>query len=292
VTALAQAQAEPFDGVHCVGLDLWRAARAVPLKPAGRRVLEVHDLPRLVQLPPARLPGMRHRRLLRRLAWADDLVVVSDWDQGRLREWGLRGPIHVVPNGVDLAYWSARPTGNGVRTDGGPVLLFPAAFNWPPNAEAARVLAEAVLPRVRAIVPDARLALAGRLPGPRLLALAADPAVSVAANPPDMRPLLAHAALVVVPTTAASGTRMKILQALAAGCPVVSTPEGARGLNLAPGRDLAVAPLVDEFAAEIVRLLTDPQARAAQSAAGRAAVQVYAWERVLGALDDVYALPR
>jgi glycosyltransferase involved in cell wall biosynthesis len=108
-----------------------------------------------------------------------------------------------------------------------------------------------------------------------------------------MRPLLAKATLVVVPIAAASGTRLKILQALAAGRAVVSTPAGAQGLPFQSGRELMIAPLADDFAAAVVRLLQDEAERAALIAAGRAAVERFDWDNVLQPLDDVYAeLPR
>lgn len=275
-----------FAAVHCLGLDLWPVARALPI---ARRVLELHDLPARLALPPRRPADGQHgqRALLRRLGEADALVVVCEPDAAVLRQWGVRVPIEVVPNGVDLAYWTLPPSPPEAHT-----LLFPAAFNWPPNAEAARVLLDEVLPRLRARVPGVGLVLAGRLPPPRLRERAArDPAVALMADPPDMRPLFARAALVVVPLAAASGTRLKILQALAAGRPVVSTPAGARGLDLEPGRDLCVAELVDAFAAEVVRLLEDESARAALANAGRVAVERFAWGRVLPALEAVYPRP-
>jgi glycosyltransferase involved in cell wall biosynthesis len=117
-----------------------------------------------------------------------------------------------------------------------------------------------------------------------------EPAASLVADPPDMRQLFARAMLIVVPLARASGTRLKILQALAAGRPVVSTPAGVQGLDLVPGRDLCVAELEDEFAAQIVRLLGDAPARAALAGAGRAAVERYEWRRVLPALDGVYSV--
>jgi glycosyltransferase involved in cell wall biosynthesis len=192
--------------------------------------------------------------------------------------------IEVVPNGVDLDYWSPSPGAPAPHT-----LLFPAALNWPPNLAAAECLLDEILPRVRQRLPQARLVIAGRLPPAPLVARCAhDPSVSLHANPADMRPHFARAALVVVPLPAASGTRLKILQALAAGRPVVSTPAGALGLDLASGRDLCVAELVEPFAAEVVRLLEDEPARATLARAGRAAVQAHAWPRALAALDVIY----
>jgi glycosyltransferase involved in cell wall biosynthesis len=274
VLRLAQRQAPPFAGVHCVGLELWPAARAARLAAGGRRVLELHDVP--------------DRSGLKALQEAGTVIVVSEAERERLRGAGVSATIQVVPNGVDLEYWSA--VAAGAKPDKTPTLLFPAAFNWAPNETAAQRLVEEVLPRVRLKQRETQVILAGRRPGPGVRRLARWPGVTVVTDPEDMRPLFARARLAVVPTTAAGGTRLKILQVLAAGRAVVSTPEGAAGLDLTPGRDLAVRPLVDEFADEVARLLSDDAARAALAAAGRTAVEGYAWEQVLAGLDRVFEI--
>lgn len=287
LTPLARRLASELPGltaVHCQGLDLWPVARTLP---ALRRVLELHDLPPELHAAPAAItPDRRHLARVQELNAASALVVVSDHDRQRLRAWGLRPPIHVLENGVDLDAWGAVPP---PAPNAPPTLLFPAALNWGPNVAAARALVEDILPLVQAAVPDVRVLIAGRQPAPDLRAWAArHPALTLLADPPDMRPLFAQASLVVVPLPAASGTRLKILQALAAGRAVVSTPAGALGLALTAGRDLVVAPLVAEFAAAVVRLLGAPAEREALVEAGRAAVARYAWPRVLAAVAEVY----
>jgi glycosyltransferase involved in cell wall biosynthesis len=237
-------------------------------------VLELHDVP--------------GPRAMKEVKEADAVIVVSQVEAERLRAQGYAGQVQVAPNGVDLAYWGA--VGPSAEISEAPVLLFPAAFNWPPNEAAARVLVEQVLAKVRVQIRGAQVVLAGRRPGPGVRALAQWPGVTLVTDPANMRPLFARASLVVVPTSETSGTRLKILQALAAGRAVVSTPEGAAGLDLVAGRDLAVAPLVDEFAAEVVRLLNDAEARAALAAAGPAAVQGYGWQQVLEGLERVYEI--
>jgi glycosyltransferase involved in cell wall biosynthesis len=222
--------------------------------------------------------------LLKRLLDAQTVIVVSRRDYDVLLQWGSLAQKEIVPNGVDLDYWSIPPAAPEPHT-----LFFPAALNWPPNLTGAELLLDEILPRVRRHLPDVRLIIAGRLPPAPLVARCArDPAVTLLANPPDMRPLFARAALVLVPLPAASGTRLKILQALAAGRPVVSTPAGAVGLDLVPGRDVCIAELVEPFAAEVVRLLEDEPARAALAQSGRVAVQPFDWPRVLTALDVIY----
>jgi len=91
-----------------------------------------------------------------------------------------------------------------------------------------------------------------------------------------------------VPIQGASGTRLKILQALAAGRPVISTPNGAAGLNLEPGKHLMVADLVQPFVEAVAQVLTDANLRGALVRAGREAAPRYDWRRCLPILDSVY----
>ena len=103
-----------------------------------------------------------------------------------------------------------------------------------------------------------------------------------------MRPIFARATLVAVPLRAATGTRHKILQAMAMGRPVVSTPIGAEGLDLEKDVQLLIAPLIEPFGDALVQLLTQPARRAALVRAGQAIIQRYAWDNYLPMLDSLY----
>jgi glycosyltransferase involved in cell wall biosynthesis len=104
----------------------------------------------------------------------------------------------------------------------------------------------------------------------------------------DVRPYLHRAAVVVAPVRAGSGTRLKILEALAAGKAVVSTPLGCEGLDVQTERDLLVADSTEKFAAEVVHLLDDPGWSAVLGARGAARVaQIYGWGTALAPLQAV-----
>jgi glycosyltransferase involved in cell wall biosynthesis len=264
--------------IHVQGAALWFA---VPLGFRGRRVLEYHDAPAAAPRPWARL------RLGLQVAAGlgpDSVIAVAAADRTRLQRWWPQAGVHVVENGVDLARWGA--------VDGKPepaTLLFPAALHWGPNATAAQVLLADVWPRVQREVADARLIIAGRKPDPDLVAtVTKTPGVTLVADPPQMEPYFVRATAVVVPVAGVTGTRLKILQALAAGRAVVSTPDGAAGLGLAAGRHLLVAPLVAPFAAAACVALQNEEMRRRLVRAGREVVAGYAWERQLVALDEVY----
>jgi glycosyltransferase involved in cell wall biosynthesis len=133
------------------------------------------------------------------------------------------------------------------------------------------------------------LELVGRGSGPRIAALAG-PRVELIGAVPSVRPHLERAALAVVPLRIGGGTRLKIVEALALGTPLVSTPVGAEGLELEGGRHLALAERPDEFAAACAALLEDPEAARRLGLAGRAQVErLYPWpalgDRLLAAWD-------
>jgi glycosyltransferase involved in cell wall biosynthesis len=106
----------------------------------------------------------------------------------------------------------------------------------------------------------------------------------------DVRPFLARAGAVIVPLRFGSGTRLKILEALAMSRPVVSTTIGAEGLNASPGRHLLVADGPEDFAAETLRLLSRPALAAALGRQGREWVEAnYDWCQIAPLMDKVYA---
>ena len=161
------------------------------------------------------------RRLERRLLHVADVVsVVSETDRARLPS--TRGRVIICPNGhehPELLWRSSEPTA-----------VFVAQLGWRPNVDGALWLARNVWPLVRAVRPDARLLLVGRQPAPAVRDLAG-PDVEVTGTVPDVQPFLARARCTLAPLLAGGGSRLKILESLAAGRPVVSTRVGAEGLD-------------------------------------------------------------
>ena len=124
------------------------------------------------------------------------------------------------------------------------------------------------MPAVRARVPGATLAIVGRRPTAEVLALADPGRVEIAADVPDVRPYWQRASLLAVPLEAGGGTRIKIVEAFAAGVPVVSSPIGCEGIAGRDGEHLLIAPR-DAFADAVTAVLTDPGAAAARAGAAR-----------------------
>lgn len=150
-------------------------------------------------------------------------------------------------------------------------LLFVGNFNHPPNVDAACWLVTEILPLIQQACPTLHLWLVGKDPPPAIWALLR-PGVTITGEVPAVADYLLRCTVFVAPLRVGAGVRMKLLEALAAGAAIVTTPRGAQGLDAQPGRQLLVADDAPAFAAAVVRLLSDPAARAALSAAGRALV--------------------
>jgi glycosyltransferase involved in cell wall biosynthesis len=215
----------------------------------------------------------------------EQTVAVSDLDAERLRhDFGVER-VDVVENGVDTAYFRPRAT----RPRPGR-LLFLGSLDWRPNLDGVRLLLDEVFPAVRAAEPDATLCLVGRNP-PRDLCrkAAALPGVELHGNVPDVRPFLAESVALVVPLRIGGGSRLKILEALAAGVPVVSTRVGAEGLHLEPGRHLEVVEDIADLAADLVAAVRNPEGAREQAARGREQVlRRYDWDVLADQLERIW----
>lgn len=225
---------------------------------------------------PYRAEAAALRRLERRAVRHFDVVsVVGELDRTRL-EGGERAV--VAPNG-----WE--PSAQPLPASPDPVAAFVALMGWPPNNDAALWLGREIWPRVRALRPDARLLLVGKDPTPEVRRLHGAAGVEVTGTVADVRPYLEKARLGLAPLRAAGGSRLKILESLDAGRPVVSTAKGAEGLEDLVGDGLVIADDAGDFAGAVARLLGDPDEAARLGSVGHAAVaERHSWDAALAPL--------
>ena len=160
-------------------------------------------------------------------------------------------------------------------------VAFVASMGWAPNVDAALWLGREIWPEVVARVPQARHLLVGRDPAPAVRALAAE-RVEVTGTVADVRPFLARARVVVAPLRAGGGTRLKIMEALDVGRPVVATSLGCEGMEDLVGQGVLVADTAVDQAEAIVGLLLDqPRARALGRAGHEAVGARHTWDAAL-----------
>jgi len=251
---------------------------------ADRARHQVNPLARLVAGGEARKLARYEALLGGREDWVNVTVSAADRDSFLTRI--PRGRFEVVPNGVDVDYFhpGSDPAGNGAG------LVFVGGMSWHPNRDAMRWFIEAVWPRVRRLVPQARLEVVGSHPAPEVRrAQARGLGVHATGLVEDIRPYVREAALVVCPLRIGGGTRLKILDAWAMGKAVISTTVGCEGLGAVSGRELEIADSPEVFATRVVELLADPQRRRRLGSAGRArAAEEFAWPRVAAGMLELY----
>lgn len=216
------------------------------------------------------------------IAGADLVWACSDVDAQALRRLhGAATPIAVVPNAVDVDAYAAARHGQAAPLDpDAPVeLLYTGSFGYQPNVDAALELARETLPALRGLGVGARLTLVGREPTPEMERLAAeDPDIVVTGAVASMQPFLSRPCLMPVPLRHGSGTRLKVLEAFAAGCAVVSTAKGVEGIALRDGVEARVVETPQAFAKELLFLWRNASARRDQvAAAGELVKSRYSW---------------
>jgi glycosyltransferase involved in cell wall biosynthesis len=182
----------------------------------------------------------------------------------------------VVPNGVDLDRYK---DDFGAPEPG--TLVFPGALTYGANFDAMAFFLNQVFPLVKARWPEVILRITGRANGVPVDRLPLDERVILTGYLDDVRPTVAQSWACVVPLRIGGGTRLKILEAMALGTPVVSTSKGAEGLEITPGEDILIADEPTEFADAVLRLLDDPVLRTELAANGQRLVrEQYGWEQI------------
>jgi glycosyltransferase involved in cell wall biosynthesis len=220
------------------------------------------------------------------IAYASRFSIVcttSERDRHLLSGLAPHVPIAVVPNGIDLDKYRRRTF---QAPDPG-TMLFTGLMSYYPNHHGVLRFVERVLPRIRERIPHARLQIVGANPPAAIRALACAH-VEVTGRVPDVRPYYARAEVCVIPLWIGGGTRVKALEAMAMGVPIVSTPLGCEGLDVRDGRSVLLGDSDEALADAVVRVMMRPALRSGLVAEASLLAEEYDWRRVGLRIEAVF----
>jgi glycosyltransferase involved in cell wall biosynthesis len=218
-------------------------------------------------------------------------IVTSERDREELLTRRPTANVAVIENGVEVSNftpglpdlehtesWNARRR-----------ILFVGSMDYSANVDAVMYFVEQIWPRIQRELPDLVFTVVGRNPPKRVRTMATRPGIEVTGTVQDVRPYYSRALVAVVPLRVGGGTRLKILEAMAAGIPVVSTRVGAEGLRLDPKAHFMVAETSADFCDRIGRLRTEFGLWCRLSAAGRKLVEAsYDWNSIGRRFEEIY----
>jgi glycosyltransferase involved in cell wall biosynthesis len=310
---------ETFDVVEIEGLEMAIYAPLVrAAQPSAAVLYDAHNaeyalqeaIARVEKRSPRRIAAALYSRIQRArirrfeaevVRAADAVIAVSEEDAQALdRLQGENaGPMPEAPT-AEAERARAVVLANGLFTDayatddgdaislGEHALVFTGKMDYRPNVDAVLWFTESVLPLVEAEIPDVRLYIVGQQPHSALGGLRAKPNIAVTGWVPRVQPYLHGAAVFIAPLRMGSGTRLKLLEAMAAGCAIAATPMAASGLSANALAAMALADDAPGFARAVIGLLHDAAKRDALGAAARTVAQrEYDWRALIPTLLDV-----
>lgn len=296
---------ESFDAIHIEGIEMAPYLPTLQEKaPGALLIYDAHNaeyaLQQRIAAQDVRLPkrwpaaiysliqSSRLKRFETRVCrQVGHVLACSQADAAMLRALTHHTPISVVPNGIGLESYTQDnlPEIHLPR----PTLVFTGKMDFRPNVDAVLWFTHDILPRVRAEMPTVHFAVVGQKPHARLNVLRGREDVTLTGFVPDVRPYIAAADVYVAPLRMGSGTRLKLLEAMAMRRAVVSTRLGAEGLPVDNGVHLLLANTPSEFAGAVLQLLRNPtRRRELGENAARLVQQHYDWKAIIPALERVY----
>jgi sugar transferase (PEP-CTERM/EpsH1 system associated) len=193
------------------------------------------------------------KRWEREIAERFDLcIVMSSADASILKSTNEKSKIAIIPNGVDTDHFKKLPFDGQERN-----ISFFGGMDYPPNIDAALYFHSHMLPLIEPRLPGAKFVVVGQKPTSEILKLSMHPNTIVTGFVEDIIPYYRDSSVVVVPLRAGGGTRLKILEAMALGRPVVSTSIGCEGLDVVDGKHLLIADNPEQFVEKTMRILKD-----------------------------------
>ncbi len=217
---------------------------------------------------------------------ASRLVTMSEEDKRFIQKVVAESLlIDVVANGVDTDFFDKTKK----KLPQNPTVLFVGTFKWLPNVDAVKVLVKQIWPKIIRQLPQARLKIVGFSPTKEIVGFGDDRSIKVLGKVEDIRDAYGSAHVLLAPIRSGKGTRYKILEAMAAGTPIVSTKLGVEGIDINSGKEVLIGDSVTDLAKLTIKVLKNSHLRQTMAAAGRQLVRKrYNWHNISRELDRIY----
>ena len=285
-----------FDVIHIDQLHMGLYLGIVPPDQQHKTLWSLHDVDfvrykRIIQLEPKKTRKIRlwfNNQFLyhwepRFAAKFGRCITVSELDKQLLLDENPALKIEVIPNGVDTVSFASGP-----EVQERHALIFVGNMGYLPCIDAINYFCGQILPMIRQAVPDVEFWVVGRDPPESIKRLNGN-GIHVTGRVQDVRPFYEQSTVCVVPLRAGGGTRLKILEAMATGRPVISTSIGCEGLNLVDNEQILIADDPASFAQKSIELLTNPSLRKQISTNSRRFMEsCYDWSVIVERLIEVY----
>ena len=284
-----------FDAIQMEGLEM--TAYLPDLVATGiRLVYDAHNAEAALQASAARLTEQPLRRFYSQVqaqrlsryepelcSLVDDVIAVSAEDRAQLKQLAPTAKIRVIPNAIDVNAYAVERIEPRI-----PTLVYSGKMDYRPNVDAVLWFHRSIWPQIHSHDPQVQWQIVGSSPDSEVISLADEDDIEVTGTVKEILPFLASCTVYIAPIRMGSGTRLKLLEAMAAGCAIVATPLAASGLAGAEDAFL-LAENEDEFAKKTIQLLCDSQLREKLGHAAREIVrQQYDWSHIAPMIQDIY----
>ena len=215
------------------------------------------------------------------------LITMSDEDKAFIADTiKEETKIAVVSNGVDVKWFAEK----GRKLPPSQTILSVGTFNWLPNVEAVKILVQEIWPKVKSRIPRVKLWIVGNAPTQEIVEYQKkDNAITITGGIPDIRDAFTGAHVLVAPVFSGKGTRYKVLEAMAAGTPIVASNIAVEGLGVRHGKEVMIGKTVEELADLTVQVLQDKKLQETLAKNGKEFVQTqYDWSFIATKLYQVY----
>ncbi len=290
--------------VQIEGIELARAIEAIQeQQPNAKIIFDNHNAETALQqrifetdiriptkIPKALYSRIQVAKLDRFERWAcqnaDIVTAVSHRDAEILQAYRRPGQSKVtqIPNCIDITEFENSVEQGEIVYD----LVFTGKMDYRPNVDGMLWFAQEIWPLVKHQKAEAKLAIVGKNPSPEITQLGELPGITVTGSVSEIEPWLNCSRVMIMPLRMGSGTRLKLIQALAAGLPTVSTANGAEGYPITNGEELLIGDTPDIFANHILNLLHDPELQSRLGQNGRKFAKAYDWRVVIPQLVTLY----